>query len=314
MLQQTQVNTVIPYYQRFMERFPTLDALACAPLDEVLHLWTGLGYYARGRNLHKASIELMERHGGEFPTDIALVQSLPGIGRSTAGAILSLSLGQRHPILDGNVKRVLSRYFGVEGFPGEKKIEASLWQLAEQCTPYARVANYTQAIMDLGATVCTRTRAQCDSCPLHAECFARREGLQSKLPSARPKRVRPQRYEFAVINYTARGEVLLEKRPPAGIWGGLWTLPQFETKESKTSFMHEFFGRGPFATERLPDFHHAFSHFDLSLHPEIIRNVSLQVVADSGRYCWYDVQRPLRIGLAKPAVYLIRARMPKAAE
>lgn len=178
MLQQTQVTTVIPYYERFMARFPDMRALAAAPIDEVLHLWTGLGYYARARNLHRTAQLIVAQHDGIFPVTLESVQALPGIGRSTAGAILALSQAQRHPILDGNVKRVLTRYFGVAGFPGEQKIERDLWRLAEACTPHDRIANYTQAIMDLGATVCVRSRPLCAVCPLTEYCVARIEGLQ----------------------------------------------------------------------------------------------------------------------------------------
>ena len=191
MLQQTQVATVIPYYERFMQRFPEVQALAAAPEDEVLHLWTGLGYYARARNLLQASRRIVADHGGEFPDTLEAVQALPGIGRSTAGAILAISKSQRHPILDGNVKRVLTRYFGIQGFPGETAVERQLWSLADACTPAERVADYTQAIMDLGATVCVRSRPLCVVCPMHDSCVARREGMQALLPTPRPRKERP---------------------------------------------------------------------------------------------------------------------------
>jgi A/G-specific adenine glycosylase len=193
MLQQTQVAVVIPYFERFMLRLPTLADLAAAPLDEVLALWSGLGYYARARNLHRAACLIQERDGGSFPTDIREVQALPGIGRSTAGAILSLALGQRHPILDGNVKRVLARHFGVEGWPGEAKVLAELWRLAERHTPAERVGDYNQAMMDLGATLCTRSAPQCRACPLAPTCVASIEGRQQGLPQARPARTLPRR-------------------------------------------------------------------------------------------------------------------------
>ncbi len=237
MLQQTQVATVIGYYDRFMQRFPDVRALAAAPVDEVLHLWTGLGYYARARNMHRAAQLIVAEHGGEFPQSIEAVQALPGIGRSTAGAILALSRSQRHPILDGNVKRVLARYFGIEGFPGEREVEKTLWSLADECTPTERVADYTQAIMDLGATLCVRSRPLCAACPLAEHCVARIEGRQSALPTARPKKIRPQRTAYVVLMVRDDGAVLLERRPPAGIWGGLWTLPQFDEREAAQAWI-----------------------------------------------------------------------------
>ena len=302
MLQQTQVSTVIPYYERFMQRFPDVRSLADAPLDEVLHLWTGLGYYARARNLHRAAGVIANELGGEFPNTIEAVQALPGIGRSTAGAILSLAGQQRQPILDGNVKRVLTRYFGIAGFPGEKRIETRLWELADACTPHERVADYTQAIMDLGATLCTRVRPRCAECPVRLGCVATRDGLQAALPTPRAKRERPQRVAYVLVALNERGEVLLERRPPVGIWGGLWTFPQFDNEAECA----RLFGVCSTADNRLPVYHHAFTHFDLTLHPLLTLNASPQVIADTDRYCWYDSRQPARIGLAKPVVDIIR--------
>ncbi len=302
MLQQTQVATVVGYYERFMQRFPDVRALAAAPVDEVLHLWTGLGYYARARNLHRAAQRVVAEHGGEVPETIEAVQALPGIGRSTAGAILALSRAQRHPILDGNVKRVLARYFGIEGFPGERQVEKTLWSLAEECTPTERVAHYTQAIMDLGATLCVRPRPLCAACPLAEHCVARIEGRQSALPAARPKKIRPQRTAYVVLMVRDDGAVLLERRPLAGIWGGLWTLPQFDEREA---IPPQLCGRGD--ATALPPYFHSFTHFDLTLHPLLVRATPLQAVADTERYCWYEPRQPAKIGLTKPAVDLIRA-------
>ena len=302
MLQQTQVATVLGYYARFMERFPEVRALAAAPLDEVLHLWTGLGYYARARNLHRAAQIIVAEHSGEFPQTLEAVQALPGIGRSTAGAILALSRAQRHPILDGNVKRVLARYFGIDGFPGEREVEQRLWALAEECTPAERVAHYTQAIMDLGATLCVRSRPLCAACPLTEHCVARIEGRQSVLPTPRPKKIRPQRSAHVVLMVRDDGAVLLEHRPPAGIWGGLWTLPQFDERAAADAWI----GQGGGGVS-LPPYSHSFTHFDLTLHPLLVRSLPAQAVADSPRYCWYEPRQPARIGLAKPAVELIRA-------
>jgi A/G-specific adenine glycosylase len=316
MLQQTQVTTVIPYYQRFMQRFPEVQALAAAPVDEVLHLWTGLGYYARARNLHRAAQLVVAEHGGRFPERLEQVQALPGIGRSTAGAILALSCSQRHPILDGNVKRVLTRYFGIDGFPGETAVERRLWSLAEVCTPAERVAHYTQAIMDLGATVCVRSRPLCLGCPLTERCVARAESRQSELPTPRPKRVRPQRTAYAVVALGADGAVLLERRPPVGLWGGLWTFPQFEQRTAALEWMSAT-GRGPaseIAAVDLAPYCHSFTHFDLTLHPLLVQARSPEAVsvADVERYCWYDPRQPAKIGLAKPVVDIIQAltRLP----
>jgi A/G-specific adenine glycosylase len=225
MLQQTQVSTVLPYYERFIARFPDVDSLAAASPDEVLHLWGGLGYYARARNLHRAARMIMESYAGQLPTDLQELRSLPGIGRSTAGAILALSLSQRQPILDANARRVLARCFGVVGDAAQTR----LWSLAEACTPVERVSDYTQAIMDLGSTVCVRSRPLCDSCPLAGSCIARLTGRQMELPSPRLVRFRPQRTAYAPA-VLQRDRLLLEHRPDQGVWGGLWSLPQFETE------------------------------------------------------------------------------------
>lgn len=311
MLQQTQVATVIPYYERFMARFPDVQSLAAAEIDEVLHLWTGLGYYARARNLHRAAQCIVAEHCGRFPETFQAVQSLPGIGRSTAGAILALSASKRHAILDGNVKRVLCRYFGVEGFPGESGIERHLWMLAEACTPVRGVARYTQAIMDLGATVCVRTRPDCAACPLRLHCVARIEGRQPVLPTPRPKKPRPHRRAYALILQRQDGAVLLERRPPNGLWGGLWTFPQFDNRRAAEQWVAGAWAPGTTAALRLrglPPYAHAFTHFDLSLRPLLVRvDARDRGVADLDRYRWYDACRPARIGLAKPVIDLIAA-------
>jgi A/G-specific adenine glycosylase len=307
MLQQTQVATVWPYYERFMQRFPDVHALAAAPVDEVLHLWTGLGYYARARNLHRAAQLIVSGHGGVFPETLEAVEALPGIGRSTAGAILALSRSQRHPILDGNVRRVLTRCFGIEGFPGDARVERTLWSIADRCTPAERVAHYTQAVMDLGATVCVRTRPVCAACPLSEQCVARREGRQSQLPTPRPRKARPRRTAYAVLATGPDGAVLLERRPPAGLWGGLWTFPQFEEHTAAMEWIESRLATSSAGevTELAP-YAHAFTHFDLVLHPLLVSAspVSTRIEA-ADRYCWYDAARPPRIGLAKPAVDLI---------
>jgi A/G-specific adenine glycosylase len=307
MLQQTQVTTVIPFYERFMARFPDVHALASAPIDEVLHLWTGLGYYARARNLHRAAQLVVSEHHGHFPQSLEAVQALPGIGRSTAGAILALSCGMRHPILDGNVKRVLARYFAVEGFPGEKKIEERLWELAEACTPTERVGNYTQAIMDLGAMICVRSRPLCIACPLSAGCVAYREGRQSQLPTPRPKKARPHRAAYALILVREDGAVWLEQRPPSGIWGGLWTFPQFDSELEAREYAVRL-GAEESAADAAPfaPYTHAFTHFDLTLHPLLVQGVAAQLAVANSASLWYDQRTPEKVGLAKPVVDLLK--------
>jgi len=262
MLQQTQVATVIPYFQRFMARFPSVAHLAAAELDEVIGLWAGLGYYARARNLHRAAQHLLERHEAVFPKSLTELEALPGIGRSTAGAILSLALGQRAAILDGNVKRVLCRFAGLDGWPGEPAVNRRLWDLSESLTPAERVAEYNQAMMDLGAMVCTRARPACTSCPLRASCKARQMKSTHSLPTPRPRREMPVRQCFFLLLRDSEGRVWLETRPPAGIWGGLKCLPEFPSREALMAWClsrqidHE-------AMTQLPQRRHTFSHYHL---------------------------------------------------
>jgi A/G-specific adenine glycosylase len=307
MLQQTQVGTVIAYYERFMARLPTLSDLAAAPLDEVLHLWSGLGYYARARNLQRAARIVMQRHGGEFPATLDEAIALPGIGRSTAGAILALSRGERHPILDGNVRRVLARCFAIDGFPGDAAVERRLWALAEQCTPHERVADYTQAIMDLGAMLCTRVRPACLLCPLNAICEARRDDAQHRYPAPKPRKARPQR-EAWVLLVRRGGKVLLERRPPTGIWGGLWGLPEFPTRAHAAQWCSEHLA-GPSLLQPGEALMHAFSHFDLDMRPlEVHCAGKAPALRDDDRYRWYDVEKPFEAGIPKPITTLLRAR------
>ncbi|HEV7137671.1 MAG TPA: A/G-specific adenine glycosylase [Steroidobacteraceae bacterium] len=267
MLQQTQVATVVPYYERFMLRFPAVGALAAASLDDVLHLWSGLGYYARARNLHRAAVRIAEEHGGRFPQAFEAVASLPGIGRSTAGAILALSRGQRFPILDGNVRRVLSRHFGVEGSTSDRATLEKLWSLSDECTPVENVDTYTQAVMDLGATVCVRRNPSCAACPVASTCVARRTGRQHELPAPRPARPRRLRQVFMLAAVRDDGDVLLQRRPERGIWGGLWCLPEFASATAAAEYARHAL-RDPAARPvPLAAVEHAFTHFDLVITP-----------------------------------------------
>jgi len=302
MLQQTQVATVIPYYQRFMDRFPDVQSLASAPLDEVLHLWTGLGYYARARNLQACAQALIAHHGGKFPQTIDAVMDLPGIGRSTAGAILALSGGQRQPILDGNAKRVLARFFGIAGDPTSPAVLATLWAQADACTPTESVAAYTQAIMDLGATVCIRAKPACGMCPVHAGCTAALEGRQAELPGKKQKRARPSREATFLIAATmSHGStaVLVERRPSSGLWGGLWSPPQFESEGEALAWCRNEFG-GTVESQMLAPIDHAFTHFDLRLNPLRVRCENVTAVCDGDNRLWYQLDAPPRIGLPQP--------------
>ena len=268
MLQQTQVTTVIGYFDRFMTRFPSVNDLAKAPQDEVLHLWTGLGYYARARNLHKAAQVIVTEHGGDLPDDLAALQTLPGIGRSTAGAILAQGFNTRAVILDGNVKRVLTRHGAVEGFPGKTAVAQTLWKLAEANTPVTRIADYTQAIMDLGATLCVRRSPNCDACPVSTDCAALQANRVSEFPFAKPKKVKPVKTARMYVVRGGDGDVLLEQRPQEGIWGGLWNPPERAVDYADTSFLAEYDLRVQEVLQGTP-FRHTFSHYHLDITPGV---------------------------------------------
>jgi A/G-specific adenine glycosylase len=263
MLQQTQVNTVIPYYARFLERFPDIETLAAAPGDSVLELWAGLGYYARARNLHRCAQAVVAGHGGRFPETAEALDELPGIGRSTAAAIAAFAFGQRTAILDGNVKRVLARCFGIEGFPGSAQSEKILWTLAESLLPATKIEAYTQGLMDLGATRCTRSKPFCTACPMHDICIARRTNRQAELPTAKPKKSVPER-ETNVLLLSDGPRVLLERRPPSGIWGGLLALPEVAL-DAAESFARRH-GCRILDTQTLAPLRHSFTHFRLTIH------------------------------------------------
>jgi A/G-specific adenine glycosylase len=306
MLQQTQVATVIPYFERFVARFPTVQALAAASLDEVLHLWTGLGYYARARHLHRCAQVLVKEHGGEFPDGIDALVALPGIGRSTAGAILALARGERHPILDGNAKRVLARVFGIEGDPSSASVLKALWTQAEACTPRHHVAAYTQAIMDLGATVCMRARPACTLCPMNEACTAAREGRQGELPGVKQRRLRKAREAVLLIAETgdeASLAVLVERRPASGIWGGLWSPPQFASEGDALDWCRRELGALE-STQSLAPIDHAFTHFDLRLNPLRVRCKPVFGVREAEDRLWYALRAPPRVGLPQPIVQL----------
>lgn len=304
MLQQTQVNTVIGYYQRFMQRFANLADLAAAPVDEVLHLWTGLGYYSRARNLHRAAQQVVSDHAGELPRGFDALASLPGIGRSTAAAILALSSGARHAILDGNVRRVLARYFAVEGPPNERAVEKRLWALAEAATPGRDVATYTQAIMDLGATVCTRSRPRCEACPLAGDCAAHAQGREAELPAPRTRAARRTKSAFVLLARNAEGGVLLMRRPERGVWGGLWSPPEFDDEAALLAQAQRWL-RAPQPPASLPPLTHAFTHFDLTLRPLLVDCAGPAGVMEAAQVLWYNRARPQRVGLPAPIVRLL---------
>ena len=298
MLQQTQVQTVIPYFERFVTRFPTVADLAEAPLDEVLHLWSGLGYYARARHLHRAAGQIVAEHGGRLPERLEALTALPGIGRSTAGAILALACGQRHPILDGNVKRVLCRHRGISEWPGRSATLARLWALAEALTPAARVGAYTQAIMDLGATLCRRGRPACGSCPVAADCVARREGRQAELPASRPRRARPLRHAVMLVVRDSDGRVLLRRRPADGLWGGLWGLPELAAGEDPAAWCAGRLGCQPAGVSPLAPLRHGFTHFELEIAPVLLTVDGGRCVLAGEGWLWYNPRSPARVGLA----------------
>ncbi|MBK8184082.1 MAG: A/G-specific adenine glycosylase [Candidatus Competibacteraceae bacterium] len=301
MLQQTQVATVIPYYRRFVARFPEIRTLADAGLDEVLSLWAGLGYYARARHLHKAAQLLRDQHGGEMPVDIALVQALPGIGRSTAGAILALATGQRQPILDGNVKRLLARFAAVEGWPGQAMVLARLWDLAARYTPTERVADYTQAMMDLGALVCTARRPVCEFCPLAIGCVAHAQKQEMAFPSPKPRRELPVRAVRLLLLRSTTGEILLERRPPVGIWGGLWSFPECALGVDVTEWCRERLGLTVAVEPPWRVLRHSFSHFHLDITPTPVRVAeSANAVMEGERFVWYNRLDSKQLGMAAP--------------
>lgn len=305
MLQQTQVSTVIPYYERFMASFPDVVTLANASQDEVMHHWSGLGYYARARNLHRAAQQVRDNHDGVFPLTFDQVCKLPGIGRSTAGAILAFVTGERHVILDGNVKRVLSRLHAVPGWPGQTEVERRLWTLAGQHTPIERVADYTQAIMDFGATACRRAKPDCAGCPMQGLCAAYAEDSVTAYPASKPRKVLPVRQAVMLILENAAGEVLLEQRAAAGIWGGLWSLPELPVGEDALRWCRDRYGHSVQWQADWPVLRHTFSHFHLDILPRHLSVQSTTAVMEPGAVVWYNVHSPIVLGLAAPVQRLL---------
>ena len=309
MLQQTQVATVLPYYERFMQRFPNLPALARAQQDEVLALWTGLGYYARARNLHRSAGLLLANNNGQMPVTLTALQALPGIGRSTAAAILALSHDQRHAILDGNVKRVLSRVFAVSGWPGRGEVSRQLWQLSEQVTPEVRVADYTQAIMDLGASLCSRSRPDCDACPLRDPCAGRASGNPAGFPGKRPAKILPVRAStFLLLRDvpSASGSVLLQQRPPTGLWGGLWGFPECGHDDDPLQWCVDHLGFEVSYRQTGAVIRHSFSHFHLDITPWYgVLKGPVQRGMEPPDAVWYKPGHAPPGGLAAPVVRLL---------
>lgn len=304
MLQQTQVSAVIGYYLRFMQRFPDIATLAEASQEDVLQYWSGLGYYSRARNLHTAAQQIMQGHSGQFPETVDAILTLPGIGRSTAAAIAAFAFSQHQAILDGNVKRVLARCFGIEGWPGQPQVERRLWLLAEALLPKQEIEAYTQGLMDLGATLCTR-KPECRRCPLHDVCVAHRDDKAYSLPSAKPRKPVPLR-ETVMLMLLSGNEILLQKRPQKGIWGGLWSLPEMGVTENAIEIAKHRFGLETEALSVLPPLMHAFTHFTLKITPQPLQVLSkAQQLMEPG-WLWLDLEDAADAALPAPVKKLLR--------
>ena len=306
MLQQTQVTAVVPYYQRFLASFPDVASLARAPLDDVLAHWSGLGYYRRAHMLHAAAKEIIRDHAGEFPRDVAAIAMLPGVGRSTAAAIAVFAFGTQAVILEGNVKRVLARHRGIGGWPGVRKVEMALWKAATGLAPSRDIETYTQGMMDLGATVCTRAAPRCGECPLAADCVARAENRVDTLPSPRPRRQLPQR-SVRVLLIERDGAILFEKRPAIGIWGGLWSLPECAIEADVNVAVVARFGHGIRMLDALPSIEHGFTHFALTMHPQRAQVAHGNHVAQTSESVWMTPHDASAAALPAPIKRLMRA-------
>ncbi|MCL9780890.1 A/G-specific adenine glycosylase [Vibrio sp. S4M6] len=308
MLQQTQVTTVIPYFERFLQRFPSVIDLADAHQDEVLHLWTGLGYYARARNLHKAAQIVRDQYQGEFPLDLEAMNALPGVGRSTAAAVLSSVYKKPFAILDGNVKRTLARSFAVPGWPGQKKVENQLWDIAQEHTPETDTDKYNQAMMDMGAMVCTRSKPKCSLCPVSEFCLSHRQGNPLDYPGKKPKKEKPVKETWFVILHHDN-QVWLEQRPQTGIWGGLYCFPEHDSQQITSQLQRRFINDGDISNvSQLIAFRHTFSHYHLDITP-ILVDISKQpdMVMEAGQGLWYNLSQPKQVGLAAPVKQLLES-------
>lgn len=304
MLQQTQVSAVIPYFQRFIERFPTLQHLADAAEDDVLAVWSGLGYYARARNLHRAARQIVQKHAGRLPRRFEDIVALPGVGRSTAGAIAVFAFGQRHPILDGNVKRVFARCYGIEGYPGVKAVSDRLWRLAEALMPQNEVQTYTQGLMDLGAQVCTRSRPRCTDCPLAQRCEARVHDRVDALPTPRPRKARPQRSTVMLV-LEHGGALLMEKRPATGIWGGLWSFPETDAIDEAAQVCGARFGAEVSAVDEMEPIEHGFTHFSLTIAPLLCQVQACQPQLEMPGRVWARPDEAMRYPIPVPVRQLL---------
>ncbi len=305
MLQQTQVSAVIAYYQRFMQRFPTIASLAQAEQDEVMQFWSGLGYYSRARNLHHAARAIMHSHGGVFPTDFDTIQSLKGIGRSTAAAISVFAFDQRQTILDGNVKRVLARLYAIEGWPGLPEVEKKLWQLAEQLLPEQQLPAYVQGLMDFGATLCTRSKPRCHACPMQSQCLAYQQQKVALLPTAKPRKALPEK-QVTLLMIVDAGEILLERRPNHGIWGGLWSLPELSPSQIAVPYIQQSFGLETEALEVMPVLWHSFTHFKLEITPQPLQLIARRPPLPPHMQ-WLALSDAIAAALPTPVRTLIKA-------
>ncbi|MFT6791541.1 MAG: A/G-specific adenine glycosylase [Cellvibrionaceae bacterium] len=306
MLQQTQVATVIPYFQRFTTRFPKIQDLAAASQEQVLQLWAGLGYYARGRNLHKCAGVVVDQYQGKFPKTVEELEELPGIGRSTAAAIVSLAYDKKATIMDGNVKRVLARYFAIDAWPGQSVIAKRLWQLAEELTPDKRNADYTQAMMDLGAMLCKRSKPQCEQCPVRGKCIAYRKATPEAYPGKKPRLEKPVKAAQFLILQNFQGEILLEKRPPSGIWGGMWGLPLLEVSQNAKKHIQNTIGEVD-GFEEWTKFRHTFSHYHLDIQPVHLRILKTNPERAEKNQSWFPIESWSQLGVPAPVKKILEA-------
>lgn len=304
MLQQTQVTTVIPYFERFIARFPDVRSLAQAPVDDVLHLWTGLGYYARARNLHRCAQMVVNEYGGEFPGTVEALSDLPGIGRSTAGAIVSIAFKKRAAILDGNVKRVLARHQAIAGWPGETATLRELWEVAERFTPARRANHYTQAMMDMGATLCTRSRPACERCPVQFDCVAYGQGNVLDYPGKKNRKPLPEKSVQMVMVRNPAGDLFLEQRPGTGIWGGLWSFPEVASDEDASAWVQDKLGAVA-NTEIWDSWRHTFSHYHLDITPVLVQLKKTPAAVAEKKAVWFNPLAPQALGLAAPVKKLL---------